>query len=175
MAVVLTAALVLPFTAHTVTELEAWQADWNSRAMHSLDVEMMTERREMRARHAWFFDPQPEEVTTAGRNRPSVAAPPPTVWPSDWAALVAAYFLPEDVDAALRVIQCESRFSLTAKNPISSALGPWQFLRDTWDRMVAPNTGSPSYDTGAPTDPVWSTINAAWLWYNVGPSQWSCY
>lgn len=174
-ALALTVALVAPFSPHTRAELEAWESDWSQRADYALSPLLMAERLDMQSRHEWFYFPQPKEVvTSAPRYGGSVASPPPT-WPGDWVALVAAYFRPEDVQAALKVIACESGFSLTAKNPTSSALGPWQFLRDTWDRMVAPNTGSPSYDAGGPMDPVWATINAAWLWYNVGPSQWVCW
>lgn len=173
MTLALTAALLF----HTDVELADWQTSWNDRMVEGETPELIAEFKDMAERHPCRLVecPQPKEVATAGRTRPSATTPPPTVWPGDWAALVAAYFHPEDVQSALKVIQCESQFSLTAKNPISSAWGPWQFLRDTWDRMVAPNTGSPSYDSGAPTDPVWSTINASWLWYNVGPSQWSCW
>ena len=39
--------------------------------------------------------------------------------------------------------------------------------------MVAPHTGSPSYDEGGPYDPTWSVINAAWLYYAEGRTQWN--
>lgn len=174
MALVLTASLLLPIQAHSVTELEQWESDWSQRADFALTPELHRERMDMHDRHLWFFYPDPEpRVSARAVARTQAAEPAP--WPGDWVALVSTYFRPEDVNAALKVIACESGFSLTADNPRSTAWGPWQFLRSTWDQMVAPNTGSPSYDSGAPTDPVWSTINASWLWYHVGPSQWVCY
>jgi hypothetical protein len=122
--------------------------------------------------------PQPQKATPRPLNPTSVTVPP--AWgasPNEalYLALIQTYFQPQDVDQAMRVVKCESGFSSTARNSRSSAAGAWQFLRDTWDRMVSPNTGSPSYDAGGPFDPTWATINAAWLWYNVGPSQWTCY
>lgn len=90
-----------------------------------------------------------------------------------WRGLVEAHFRPEDVEWALRVMQCESRGNPDAKNPSSTAAGLMQFLRSTWDRVAA-QTGSPSYADGGPFDPEWSIVNAAWLLDHGGPTQWSC-
>ena len=172
----LTAALVLPFHAHTVTELEQWQADWNSRAMHSLDVGMMDERRDMRARHRWYFDPEPE-VQVAARVVSS-APPPPNIYGpgvEQWRGLVQTYWPAELVEWALRIIDCESHGNPSARNPISSAAGLFQFLRSTWDNGPAPALGLGSYDSGAVYDPESNIRAAAWLYANWGgKSQWSC-
>ena len=73
----------------------------------------------------------------------------------------------------LCIMDGESGGNIYAKNPRSSAAGLFQFLRSTWDDMVAPHTGSPSYDEGGPYDPTWSVINAAWLYYAEGRTQWN--
>ena len=158
MAIVLTAALVLPFTAHTVTELEQWQADWNDRAMHSLDVGMMDERRDMRSRHSWYFDPQPEEVMApVGTLRTtSVTTPPPTTaGVEQWRTLVAAYFPADQVDRALRVMACESGGDPNAYNP-SGASGLMQVL-SSW----ADNFG---YRPADLFDPAINLRVARYLW-----------
>lgn len=170
--------MATPAVAHTEAERDAWHENWIWRLSLAGDLnsDLMAELVEFQRAHI-PLPPPPRQISPTATE----TAPEPTEtadmeqWPGDWVALVATYFRPEDVRAALKVINCESGFVLTAKNPSSSALGPWQFLRSTWDRMVAPNTGSPPYDAGGPMDPVWSTINASWLWYNVGPSQWVCY
>lgn len=166
MAIALTVALFIPTSFHlqTVSDIQA------GRTGQRWTVDLATPCFPTTCEPATKVQPVPPPEPP-----PPLPEPMTDDWPAEWVTLISTYFQPEDVQAALKVVQCESGFVLTAKNPRSSALGPWQFLRDTWDRMVMPHTGSPSYDAGGPTDPVWSTINAAWLWYEVGPSQWECY
>lgn len=168
---------IIVFTEPPIAALIVVQDEWEAKDLHQLSF-WKTTRATKRAVEAIKVEVAP--VRLSAPNPQPAPQPPPNPAPAapgveQWRGLVATYFQSEDVEAALRVIQCESGFVLTAKNPTSSALGPWQFLKSTWDDMVAPHTGSPSYDAGGPIDPVWSTINAAWLWYNVGPSQWTCW
>ena len=89
-----------------------------------------------------------------------------------WRPLVERYFAPGKVNKAMCVLGRESRGDPNAKNRHSSAAGIFQFLRGTWD-WVARFTGSPTYTQRGPYDPVWSTINAAWLQKQLGWSQWT--
>lgn len=164
MALALTAALILPFTPHTTTELEQWSNDWQNRAVENLTVELMNERRDMHERHLWFFDPQPEEVRHRDGTRPDVAAPPPTTaGVEQWRSLVAAYFPPEAVDRMLRIMECESHGNPAAKNPNSSATGLFQimaFWQTAWP--------------GDYTDP-WVNVSVAYqIWLEQGYGAWVC-
>lgn len=49
-----------------------------------------------------------------------------------WRSLAAEWFPEDKVDEALAIIWCESRGDPSAKNPISSASGLWQFLKAWW-------------------------------------------
>lgn len=173
MAVVLTAALTIPFPfAHTVTQLEDWQDDWQARAVHNLDVELMDEFRDMHAKHQWFFDPQPEEVMTTARDHSlgTATTPPPgnTGMGSDveqWRGLVAAYFPPEEVDRALRVMACESGGNPNAYNP-SGASGLMQVLA-----LWADNFGLIPSEL---FDPAINLQVARYLWDDGGWRHWVC-
>ena len=169
MAVVLTAALITPFLGHTVDQLEAWQDDWSSRASDTQTVELMDEWRDMHSRHLWFFDPQPKEVATAGRTRPPATAPPPgnsgmgnNV--EQWRNLVAAYFPADQVDHALRVMQCESGGNPNAYNP-SGASGLMQVLA-SW----ADNFGLTPAQL---FDPATNLQVARYLWDDGGWGHWN--
>jgi hypothetical protein len=156
-AVALTAALTigpLPLF-HTVTELEAWQQDWNARAMHSLDVGMMDERRDMRARHAWYFDPEPEPVHAARTTNSAPIRHELAGGVEQWRSLVAVYFPADQVDRALRVMACESGGDPNAYNP-SGASGLMQILA-SW----ADNFGLIPSEL---FDPATNLQVARWLW-----------
>ena len=103
-------------------------------------------------------------------------APPAVSWGVEqWRSLVVAYWPPELVEWALRIMACESGGDPGARNPSSSAAGLFQFLRSTWDRGPAPALGLGSYDSGAVYDPALNVMAAAWLYANWGgASQWSC-
>ena len=74
-----------------------------------------------------------------------------------WRTLVAAWFPADKVDEALAIIQCESEGDPTAKNPVSSASGLWQFLKGWWLGRWSPDTVG-AFD---PFDPVASMRAAA--------------
>ena len=66
-----------------------------------------------------------------------------------WRVLVGRWFPPDRVDEALAIIWCESRGDPTARNPVSSASGLWQFLRGWWSGKWSDMVGV--FD---PRDPV---------------------
>lgn len=91
----------------------------------------------------------------------------------EWRPLVAGFFPPEQVEMALCVIAGESRGNPNADNPRSSAAGLWQFLKSTWDNVVPRSVTGGTYASGLVYQPEASTRAAAWLWANLGWSQWN--
>ena len=79
-------------------------------------------------------------------------------------ALVAEYFAAEDVNKAVRVAWCESRFNPASTNLRTGAVGLFQHLPKYWAER-AESAGFPDAD---PTDPEASTAAAAWAVYNEG-------
>jgi Transglycosylase SLT domain len=79
-------------------------------------------------------------------------------------ALVAEYFAAEDVNMAVRVAWCESRFNPNSTNLRTGAVGLFQHLPKYWAER-ADNAGFPGAD---PTDAEASTAAAAWAVYNEG-------
>lgn len=79
-------------------------------------------------------------------------------------ALVESYFKPEDVNTAVRVAWCESRFDPKSVNLRTGAVGLFQHLPQYWDAR-AENSGFAGIEA---TDPEASTAAAAWAVYNEG-------
>lgn len=79
-------------------------------------------------------------------------------------ALATDYFKPEDVNTAVRIAWCESRFDPTSVNLKSGAVGLFQHLPQYWATR-AENAGFPGAEA---TDPIASTAAAAWAVYNEG-------
>jgi len=79
-------------------------------------------------------------------------------------ALVSKYFTAEDVNKAVRVAWCESRFNPSSTNLRTGAVGLFQHLPKYWEERTE-NAGFPNAD---PTDPEASTAAAAWAVYNGG-------
>jgi hypothetical protein len=79
-------------------------------------------------------------------------------------ALAAKYFATEDVNRAVRVAWCESRFNPTSTNLRTGAVGLFQHLPRYWEAR-AESAGFPGAE---PTDPEASTAAAAWAVYNEG-------
>jgi hypothetical protein len=79
-------------------------------------------------------------------------------------ALVALYFAPEDVNKAVRVAWCESRFDPNSTNLRTGAVGLFQHLPQYWAHRASA-AGFPGAD---PSDPVASTAAAAWAVYDGG-------
>jgi hypothetical protein len=77
-------------------------------------------------------------------------------------ALVEFYFEPQDINRAVRIAWCESRFDPNATDLRTGGVGLFNHLPRYWDER-ADNAGF----TGAePTDPRASTAAAAWEVYN---------
>ncbi len=77
-----------------------------------------------------------------------------------WRGLVQAHFGEETTDAALRVIQCESKGNPDAYNSSSGASGLFQHLQRYWaGRVEAAGWGS----SVSPFDPPANIAVAAWL------------
>jgi hypothetical protein len=79
-------------------------------------------------------------------------------------ALAAKYFATEDVNRAVRVAWCESRFNPTSANLRTGGVGLYQHLPRYWEAR-AESAGFPGAE---PTDPEASTAAAAWAVYNEG-------
>jgi hypothetical protein len=79
-------------------------------------------------------------------------------------ALAAEYFTAEDVNRAVRVAWCESRFNPASTNLRTGAVGLFQHLPRYWEAR-AESAGFPGAE---PTDPEASTAAAAWAVYNEG-------
>ena len=165
---------IAPAQGHTDDQLDQWVENWSWDLWNQsgIDYQLSFEWYNMADRHPCYFQdvcpPPPPHTHQFQQARFSGGV-------EQWRTLVMTYFSGNDVDIAMRIIGCESRGNPSAKNPRSTAAGLWQFLRSTWDRAAA-TTDSPSYAVGGPYDPVWATINAAWLRARgSGWNQWECY
>lgn len=78
--------------------------------------------------------------------------------------LMAEYFAAEDVNKAVRVAWCESRFNPSSTNLRTGAVGLFQHLPRYWEER-AESAGFPGAE---PTDPEASAAAAAWAVYNEG-------
>lgn len=76
-----------------------------------------------------------------------------------WRPLVERFFPEPLIWEALRVMQCESRGTPDAVNPISDASGLFQFLASTWE-VASARAGYPGADR---FDPEANVASAAWL------------
>jgi hypothetical protein len=77
-------------------------------------------------------------------------------------ALVSIYFEPTDVNKAVRIAWCESRFDPNATDLRTGGVGLFNHLPKYWDDR-ATNAGFRGADA---TDPEASTAAAAWEVYN---------
>ncbi len=79
-------------------------------------------------------------------------------------ALVSLYFEPEDVNRAVRIAWCESRFDPSSVNLRTGGVGLFQHLPQYWEERSS-NAGYPGSD---PSDPEASVAAAAWAVYHGG-------
>lgn len=79
-------------------------------------------------------------------------------------AIVSSYFEPEDVNRAIRVAWCESRFNPNAVDARTGGIGLFKHLPRYWEERAS-NAGFAGVD---PTDPQASAAAAAWEVYEGG-------
>jgi hypothetical protein len=79
-------------------------------------------------------------------------------------AMVTKYFVAEDVNRAVRVAWCESRFDPESVNLRTGAIGLFQHLPRYW----AERAEAAGFAGADPTDPEASTAAAAWAVYHGG-------
>ena len=106
-----------------------------------------------------------EETTLASDSASSTGTiASPAGWLSEVQvrALVSEYFKAEDVNTAVRIAWCESRFDPEAVNLRTGAVGLFQHLPQYWEER-AESAGFPGADA---TDPRASTAAAAWAVYD---------
>lgn len=112
--------------------------------------------------------PRPEEPPQAASSGSSggTIASPISGWLSqvEVRALVSLYFQPEDVNRAIRVAWCESRFDPNSVDLRTGGIGLFHHLPQYWEARAA-NAG---FAGAEPTDPEASVAAAAWEVYDGG-------
>jgi hypothetical protein len=110
------------------------------------------------------------QTTPATDDGPAAETSPGTIAEAGWLsqvevrALVSKYFAEEDVNRAVRVAWCESRFDPNSANLRTGAVGLFQHLPRYWAER-AENAG---FAGAEPGDPEASTAAAAWAVYHGG-------
>lgn len=79
-------------------------------------------------------------------------------------ALVREYFQEEDVNRAIRVAWCQSRFNPTSSDPTSGGTGLFHHLTEFWPERAA----AAGFSDAAPTDPEANVAAAAYAVYEEG-------
>ena len=100
------------------------------------------------------------------QNEPAEREIEPGIWLSqvDVRALVSEHFDPADVNRAVRVAWCESRFDPDSVDLRTGAVGLFKHLPRYWEERAA-RAGFPGAE---PSDPEASVAAAAWEVYNGG-------
>lgn len=118
--------------------------------------------------------PEPPPVAFHLERAPSDASGSKVSTAGEWRSLVTAIFRPDDVEWALRVIQCESGGDPTAVNPRTGAAGLMQAMPQ-WYTGAGYSEPSP-YGPFDPFDPEANLRFGAWLldyeW--GGRAAWVC-
>ena len=156
-----------PVAAHTTSQLDQWTAEWEHQAkLVGFTDEVMAVYDDMARRHPRYFGlPQSHHHTPT----PQVQAYTGGV--EQWRPLVAAFFRPEDVDRALRIMACESGGNPNAKNSRSSARGLMQHLKRYWPTRSA----AAGFAGASIFDPTANVATAAWLRDQRGGwLHWTC-
>ncbi len=107
-----------------------------------------------------------EEGEERAESASTPITPPTAGWLSEVEvrALASLYFEPQDVNRAVRIAWCESRFDPNAVDARTGGVGVYNHLPRYWDER-ADNAGFPGIDA---TDPEASTAAAAWEVYHGG-------
>ena len=155
-----------PVYAHTTTELDAWAAEWEHRAMREgFTDDVVAEYEDWANRHPRYFNriiphAHPRRTFTGGVEQ--------------WRSLVETYFRPGDVDRALRIMQCESGGDPNIMHDFSnpaSASGLMQHLGKYW----ATRSAAAGWAGASIFDPTANVAVAAWLRDQPGGfSHWVC-
>lgn len=97
---------------------------------------------------------------------PGTIVSPTTGWLSEVEvrALVSLYFEPQDVNRAVRVAWCESRFDPDSVDRRTGAIGLFHHLPRYW----AERSAAAGFPGAEPSDPEASTAAAAWAIYEGG-------
>lgn len=118
-------------------------------------------------------DETTEAADTEAASSASVVTSPTSGWLSEVEVrrLANIYFEPRDVNKAVRIAWCESRFDANAEDLRTGGIGLFNHLPQYWEERSA-NAGF----AGVPaTDPEASTAAAAWEVYNgAGWSIFTC-
>ncbi len=152
--------------AHSRSEMDDWLEGWVEQADHALSPGLLFELNDMTERHPWYFNvPRLSMTPRASRG-----------WSGNveqWRPLVEAYFAPEQVDTAMRVLNCETGGTGNpgSYNQDSGASGLFQHLPKYWaDRSAKAGWGGADI-----MDPEANTAVAAWLQRVGGWQHWTCY
>lgn len=155
-------ATVLPAPmAHVGFDADRWLEGWAAQAVVGLDHRLLDDWHRVRELSGW-------SRPSAGRSSQPLTAAGGFPDSAQWRPLVADFFPAGRVDAALRVLACESGGDPAASNPFSGAAGLFQIMpgwsSGRWGNPFAP------FD---PFDPPTNVAFAAWL--SKGGSDWSAW
>lgn len=117
--------------------------------------------------------PEPSAATETEETSHGTIASPVSGWLSEVEvrSLVEKYFEPTDVNRAVRIAWCESRFDPNAVDMQTGSVGLFGHLPRYWEERAG-NAGFPGIPA---TDPEASTAAAAWEVYNgAGWEIFSC-
>lgn len=117
--------------------------------------------------------PEPSDTTETEETTDGTIASPVSGWLSEVEvrSLVEKYFEPTDVNKAVRIAWCESRFDPNAVDMQTGSVGLFGHLPRYWEERAG-NAGFPGIPA---TDPEASTAAAAWEIYNgAGWEIFSC-
>jgi hypothetical protein len=161
-----------PADAHTVEEMEAWDADWVERfnattvdgvLLPDLLAPLIAERVDWVDRHRWYYFPEDAPDAAAGTaSQPTAGYTGMGSDVEQWRPLVTAYFGADKADIALCLMSYESGGNPNADNPNSTAAGLFQLLAQWHD-----------YFGIDPYNPEQNISAAAQLQAMLGWSQWS--
>lgn len=157
----------LPAQGHTRSELDQWRVEWVMRADWSLSPSIIEGWADMKERHPWYFNPTPINWPTS---------PSPSSWSGSveqWRPLVSIYFPADQVDTAMRVMNCETGGTGNpySYNRGSGASGLFQHLPKYWaDRSTKAGWGGSDI-----MDPEANVAVAGWLQRTGGWTHWTCY
>ena len=151
--------------AHTESELDEWSVSWFTRADTALSNGLLDEYQDMQERHPWYWTSR-----VVAR-----AHPTRSVWSGNveqWRPLVARYFPADQIDTAMRVLNCETggTGNPNSYNDRSGASGLFQHLPKYWAERSAKAgwEGASIMDTEANVAVAASLALESW-------QHWTCY